>query len=185
MFARMLVLVAIVIQCGACVGESGSSQNTAPKEVRGEDDFVNPVFACPSGNVVEPGEGYPHPLQQFPITEQPERSVAQLQDFCARMQERFSGVEMSVAEAQRVYEAIPQVLNIRDESFGMPSPEDAPIPEVDLTARVMLRKVSEERYELFYYTIGCGRTYSLYEIELKASGALVREIEIWSESSDC
>ena len=185
MFARVLMFVAILVNCGACTGESGSAQSADPKEARNEDVFVNPTFECPTDKIVEPKDGYPHPRQQFPVTEQSERSVAQLQDFCARMQERFAGAELSLAEAQRVYAAIPQVLSIQDESYGMPSPEDPPVAELDLSTRVMLRKLAENRYELFYFTIGCGRTYSLYEIELNESGAQVRQIEVWSESSDC
>ena len=101
------------------------------------------------------------------------------------MQERFADSGMTVSEAGRVYEAIPSVLHISDESYGMPSPDDPPIPPVDLESRVMLRKIAEDRYELFFFQIGCGRHYLLYELDLTAPKAMARKIESWSEIFPC
>lgn len=182
---KLLMLSLSVFLLVACSKESNPSNNAEPESAAGEEPFVNPVFECGSKNVVEPGEGYPHPLQQFPFTDKQERSVAELQNFCERMQTRFAESGMTDEEAQRVYEAIPRVLNIADESYGMP-PDDAAAPgPVDLSTRVMLRKLGEDRYELFYFTIGCGRNYSLYEIDLSETEPQQKQIEEWSETSPC
>ena len=184
MFFRAVVLLGATLLL-ACSDDADPSENAARVALRSGEVFVNPVFPCPTERVVEPGTGYPHPVRQFPATSEPEQSVAHLKDFCVRMQERFATSGMSRDEAARVYDAIPTVLHIADEAYGMPSPDEKPPPPVDLQSRVMLRKVGEDQYELFYYTIGCGRNYSWYELVLTESGAQVREIESWSETFPC
>jgi hypothetical protein len=101
------------------------------------------------------------------------------------MAERFTESGMTETEAKRVYGAIPSVLTISDESYDMPSPDDPAIPPVVLESRVMLRKVAEGRYELFFFRIGCGRNYSLYELDMTDKGVFAREIESWSERAPC
>jgi hypothetical protein len=168
----------------ACSGDPDSSRHDASLGVDSL-TFQNPEFECATENLVEPDQGYPHPVRQFPFTPEPDRPVAELEDFCARMQERFAEPGLTDSEARSVYEVIPTVLNIQDEPYGMPSPEQPPPPEVELTERVQLRKIEEDRYEIFFFTIGCGRNYSLYELTLTETGAEVRPIERWSESSPC
>jgi hypothetical protein len=183
---KMIVpLIMISALLGACGGDSDQPSERVSKIEPGPDEtFVNPEFECPSANVVEPGEGYPYPLQEFPRSVDPNRSVAQLEEFCTRMAARFAESGLTVAEAKQVYEAIPAALTIRDEPYDMPSPDEPPLPPVDLESRVMLRKVGEGRYELFYFTIGCGRDYSLYELDLTGN-AQARQIESWAERAEC
>lgn len=179
----LFLLLAVV--CG-CESEPLPSQSKVGAAVlQSDEDFVNPEFECPTGDVVEPGEGYPHPIQDYPHSPPGERTIAQIEGFCTRMQERFAESGLTVTEAARVYEAIPTVLNIRDESYGMPSPDVPPPPPVDLESRVMLKKIAADRYELFFYRIGCGRHYSLYELDLTGAEAKARKIESWSEIFPC
>jgi hypothetical protein len=77
------------------------------------------------------------------------------------------------------------VLNIRDEAYGMPSPDVPPPPPVVLESRVMLKKIAPDLFELFFYQIGCGRHYSLYELDLTGAEPLARKIESWSETFPC
>ncbi len=186
MIVRFIPILLSIAVFGACENDSPPSHTKAISVDSHKDEvFVNPEFECATDDVVEPGEGYPHPLQQFPRSSEVERTIAQLEEFCARMRERFAESGLTVAEAGRVYEAIPTVLNISDGSYGMP-PHDGPeIPPVDLESRVMLRKIAEDRYELYFYQIGCGRNYSLYELDLSHPEAKIREIESWSESFPC
>jgi hypothetical protein len=186
MILRIIPLLLSLAVFGAC-------ENDAPPpgdkviEVGAPNDevFVNPEFECATDDLVEAGEGYPHPLKQFPRSREVARTIAQLEDFCSRMQERFAEPGLTVAEAERVYEVIPTVLNISDGSYGMPGPGGSEIPPVALESRVMLRKIADDRYELYYYQIGCGRNYYLYELDLSLPDPVTRLIESWSESFPC
>lgn len=179
----LFLLLAVV--CG-CENEPLPSQNKAGEVVlQGDEVFINPEFECPTGDVVEPGEGYPHPFKVFPHSPPGERTIAQLEGFCERMRERFSESGLTVTEAGRVFEAIPTVLNIKDGSYGMPGPGNPQLPPVDLETRVMLKKIAADRYELFFYQIGCGRHYLLYELDLTGGEAKARQIESWSENYPC
>lgn len=186
MILRFIPLFLALTFLFGCGGDPDQPQGTVIKvEPVDHEVFINPEFGCLSASVVEPGEGYPHPLQDFPRSADPERSVSQLEDFCGRMAERFAESGMTETEAKRVYGTIPSVLTISDESNDMPSPDDPAIPPVVLESRVMLRKVAEGRYELFFFRIGCGRNYSLYELDLTDEGVFAREIESWSERDPC
>ncbi len=75
-------------------------------------------------------------------------------------------------------------LYLHNETYGMPGPE-RPKPFI-FEKQVMLRKVTEEKYEIFYYHIGCGRNYTHREIYLE-NGKIVQvaRVESWSESFPC
>ncbi len=175
-------VLSMILLVGAC---SGGSDPNDESDARLGDMHVNPEFECPTAEVVETDMGYPHPVLQYPHSEPPERSVAELQAFCRRVQELFADSGLTESEARRVYAAIPTVLAITDDPVGMPSSDDPPQPPVDLTSRVMLRKIDEDIYEIFYYTFGCGRNYFVYEIDLSGQGARARPVEAWSESQPC
>ena len=175
-----------LVALGFSLGECGNHPaRPVTDEITGHDPHANPVFECPTSTIVEPGNGYPHPIQQFPVSTQPERSVAQLREFCARMTERFSTPNLSRAEALRVYAEIPKVLTIADGSYGTPDPSAPLPPPVNLPDRVRLRRIGVDRYELFYFTIECGRNYRHYEITLTPSSPVLRELETWSEAFPC
>lgn len=149
--------------------------------------FRNPKFSCPSSDVVE---GY---YQQYPFEPQ-QKSVTELEDFCARMKQRFANSNMTNKEAEQFYTLLKEtngqwlpdghLLYLHNESYGMPGPE-RPKPFV-FEKQVMLRKVTEEKYEIFYYHIDCGRNYTHEEISLDNGNITqVTTVEIWSESYPC
>ena len=150
MILRIIPLLLSLAVFGACENDAPSSGDKVIEVGAPKDEvFVNPEFECATEEVVESGEGYPHPIKQFPRSREVARTIAQLEDFCSRMQERFAEPGLTVAEAGRVYEVIPTVLYINDGSYGMPSPGDPKIPPVALESRVMLRKIADDRYELY------------------------------------
>jgi hypothetical protein len=186
MMIKMIPLFLLLAAVGGCENEPLPSQDKLAEAVSPSDEvFVNPDFICATTDLVEPGEGYPHPFQDHPFSQRGERSIAQLEGFCQRMQEHFSESGLTVTEAARVYEAIPAVLTITDGSYGMPPDNESPRGPVVLEERVMLKKVAENRYELFFYRIGCGRHYSRYELDLTGPEPEARILERWAEMFPC
>lgn len=177
-FSALVLLAAF----WGCTGDPRVSSGEADA---GSAFYQNPEFECPTAAVMEPEQGYPHPVLKFPYSSEPKRPVKDLEDFCARMQDRFKDSGLTDLEARRVLEVIPTMLNIHDEPAGMPAPGEPPPAPVDLTKRVMLRKLEEGRYEIFFFTVGCGRNYSLYELVTTSSDSEVRPLERWSEASPC
>jgi hypothetical protein len=55
-----------------------------------------------------------------------------------------------------------------------------------ITKQVMVKKVTDDKYETFFYHIGCGINYDYMEVIL-AQGVFDRYnlIERWSESNTC
>jgi hypothetical protein len=155
--------------------------------------FRNPKFSCPSSDVVEPGVTYPYPIQQYPPPPQL-KPVAELKDFCAEMRQRFADSNMTNKEAEQFYALLKEtngqrlpngrLLNFRNGTYGMPGSE-RPKPFI-FEKQVMLIKITEEKYEIFYYFIGCGRWYTHEEIYLEnGSITQVTTVEKWSESYPC
>ncbi len=149
--------------------------------------FRNPKFSCPSSDVVE---GY---YQQYPFEPQ-QKSVTELEDFCARMKQRFANSNMTNKEAEQFYALLKEangqrlpdgrLLNFRNGTYGMPGSE-RPKPFI-FEKQVMLKKITEEKYEIFYYIIGCGRNYTHEEIYSENGNMTqVTTIEKWRESYPC
>ena len=148
--------------------------------------FRNPKFSCPSSDIVEP-------VQQYPSAPQ-KKSVAEVKDFCARMKQHFIDSNIDNKEAEQFYASLKAtngkrlpdgyLLNLHNETYGMPGPEQ-PKPFV-FEKQVMLKKITEEEYEIFYYWIGCGRNYNHMKIYLE-NGSITRVtmLEMWSESYPC
>ena len=155
-------------------------------DARAQQPFVNDLFACPSQGIVEPKEGYPYPFKQYPYEEDGSRSVAQLASFCQEMEDKFSNSNMSVAEAEALYAALDSTLTIRDESYGMPSPNAPPHAPVKIRERVAVRKLDDSTYELFFYDIGCGKNYSYTRAKRDENDKVqLTPIESWGESYPC
>lgn len=155
--------------------------------------FKNPQFRCPSPDVVEPDAGFPRPVQQYPL-ESEQKSVSELKDFCARMKQRFANSNMTVKEAEAFYALLKENndksfpdgnrLTFRNGSYGMPGPK--PRKPFIFEEQVRLKKITSEKYEIFYYTIGCGVNYIHEEVHLERSKITqVLTAEIWREAYPC
>jgi hypothetical protein len=178
--ALWLLVLATILLLGGCASSPSAT-------------FSNPKFPCPSSDVVEPDAGYPHPAQQYPP--EPEiKSVAELKDFCARMKERFADSNMTIREAKEFYALLEKnnakrlpdgnLLSFGNGSYGMPGLER--LKPFVFEKQVSLKKITAEKYEIFYYFIGCGLNYTHEEILLE-DGKIrqLTPIEIWSEMYPC
>lgn len=172
----ILILVVASLFLGSCARDPSAT-------------FRNPSFRCPSREVVESSRGYP-----FPQSKDGVKSVKDLKAFCKRMSERFDESNLTVGEADRFYALLRannetvlpggQFLFFSNGTYAMPGPE-APEPFV-FEKQVKLKKLSDDRYEIFYYHIDCGRNYSHMEFYLQ-DGALVdyEYLDSWGESFPC
>lgn len=110
------------------------------------------------------------------------------------MKKRFRHSNMTVKEAEQLYTLLKEanerrlpdgrLLNFSNGTYGMPGPKP-PEPFV-FEKQVMLRKITEGEYEIFYYYIDCGRNYMHEEVYLD-NGIIVRvtRLEGWGESFPC
>ena len=153
--------------------------------IAGNITFENASFPCPSDQVREPGQGYPYPIRQD-TGEQ--KSVSELEEFCSRMKQRFSQSGMNVTEAAKIFSLLKADNNdklpwLHNECYGMPVCEPEPFV---LDRQVMIKKIDDKEYELFYYFIGCGTNYHHLKIFMEQNRIARYEIfERWSESFPC
>lgn len=72
---------------------------------------------------------------------------------------------------------------LHNECYGMPVCEPEPFV---LDRQVMIKKIDDKEYELFYYFIGCGTNYHHLKIFIEQNKIASYEfIERWSESFPC
>jgi hypothetical protein len=172
----VLVLAGLALFLGSCAPDPSSP-------------FRNPKFRCPSRDVVEPGRGYP-----YPQSSDGKKSVRELKDFCATMDRRFNESNLTVEEAEHFYDLLKannrtslpggQYLFFANGTYGMPGPE---VPEPFIfEEQVRLKKLSSEKYEIFYYHVDCGLNYTHMEFYLK-DGVLVGYgyLDTWQENFPC
>ncbi len=141
----------------------------------------NPIISC----ALKENED---PVKQFPYGDQV-GMAAGLQEFCGRMQKRFSRSELSSREADQVYKALFAAKWLREGGYGMPSPDlpaTKPLTLGDYKKRMALRKISENRYEAYYSYINCGTNYEYAQVWLEG-GAVARQerLEAWSGLYPC
>ena len=112
-----------------------------------------------------------------------------LEDFCERMNDRFTNSQMSTEEAMSVYELLYASGVLFNEPVGMPDPE-LPITEESMDSfmqRVALQKITEESFYIFYLKRGCGFTYFYGQFTLPDSPVRLslNPIEVWRASVPC
>lgn len=150
--------------------------------------FKNPKFPCPSS------DAHKLEISQVGLPKPEEKSVADLKDFCARMKQHFANSNMTVKEAEEFYILLEENndrsfpngnrLTFRNGSYGMPGPE--PRKPFVFERQMMVKKITLEKYEIFYYFIGCGMNYIHEEIYLEQNEIIQAiKIESWSEIYPC
>jgi hypothetical protein len=148
-----------------------------------KNSFANPDFPCPTDKVFEPGEGDPHPQDEIGP-----RPVAALKEFCQGMKKRFAQSNMSTAEAQEFYSLLgsddnKQIPRLHNECYGMPMCRLEPFV---IEKQVMIKKISSDEYELFFYNIGCGTNY--FHVDVLIENGVISKytvLQIWSENFPC
>ena len=147
--------------------------------------FENLIFPCPTDQVREEEQGYPYPIRQDTGEH---KSVSELEEFCSRMNQRFSQSGMNVTETAEIYSLLKADNNVNlpwlhNECYGMPVCVEEPFV---LEKQVMIKKIDNEEYELFYYWIGCGTNYHHMKIFIEQNKIARYEIfEWWSENYPC
>jgi hypothetical protein len=72
---------------------------------------------------------------------------------------------------------------LQNECYGMPVCD--PIP-FSMEQQVMLKKINNEEFEVFYYRIGCGTNYTYMRIFIEEGKiSRVDHLDSWSESFPC
>ena len=174
-----LILVELAVYLGGCASDPSAT-------------LKNPSFRCPSGDVVEPDEGDPSPVQAYPPPGG-QRSVAELKDICRRMKRRFADSNLTVEEAGQFYALLKEnnektppegrLHNFTNGTYGFPTGPGDPFV---FEKQIMLRKISEEKYEIFYSYIDCGRNYAYLGLYLENEDLIaVIELENRRENYPC
>lgn len=145
------------------------------------DGWRNPVINCG----LKPNED---PVKQYPYGDQI-GTAAGLEEFCRRMQERFSHSELTTAEADQVYRTLFAAGWLREGSYGMPGPGVTPPkpPTLkDYKGRIAIRKVATDSYEIFYSYTNCGTNFEYMQLTVANGKIMLQErLEGWSGSFPC
>ena len=185
--AQPSFLLVILLLASGCVYNPSAAYN--PSAV-----YMNPDFSCPSSKIVEPDTGYPFPIQQYPfVPNDSQKSVTELKDFCARMKLLFEESNLTVREAGQFYALLegsngkvlpggPQLF-LHNDCYGMPLCDVEPFV---MNKQVMLKKVTNDEYEIFLYDIYCGINYTHWAIHLELGVITgITLVDRWSESFPC
>jgi hypothetical protein len=103
------------------------------------------------------------PSFEFEDLNKPEQEESPVQTFIVRNNKHFSSSNgLKLLEADNIYRKLFEKGVFKNESVGMPSPDDEPYVETldDFKQRVALRKTKQDgTYEFFLLKTGCGYTY--------------------------
>ena len=149
------------------------------------DFYLNPTYEYPRWDALEAANIGVEPIKQYPRASETSYSVSELEEFCTSIKEKFRCSHASHREAEDFLELLSQHLTIVDGSFGMPSPDFPSGGPVDLRERVLLRRISGTEWEIFYYKIGCGISYTYSRVLSDGTNLHIDPIERWSESYPC
>ena len=185
-----LVILMVLVGCSKVSGmpraDINGSTPTAIETIAPQ-EFINADFPCPSKDIVEPNQGYPHPYKQSD-PDSGEKSVAEMKGFCARMKQRFADSGMNNIEAASIYAILASddqdyIPWLHNECYAGPMCDVEPF---EMSRQVMVKRISATQYELFYYWIGCGINYHHMVIVVEGGAIQGAEmIERWSESYTC
>lgn len=112
-----------------------------------------------------------------------------LNDFCQRINEKFSESGLSRAEADSIYTRLFLSGMIKNEATEMPDP-DNPMPAEsleDFKSRVALMANPDGGYFIFYRKSGCGFTYFYGTLNIDTgNGAInIKPVEVWRAIVPC
>jgi hypothetical protein len=149
-------------------------------------EYINPSYSFPSPYIKEKGYGYPYPSRIYPGLQREINKLEKFLEFCDYIKKQFTDSDMTIKEAEEFYGILEKYLKIRDEYYGMPAPNSPEPKPVKLKDRVMIKKLNDTQYVIFYYEIGCGCTYIYSEGIMDSEGKInIENIEVWKENNPC
>lgn len=118
-----------------------------------------------------------------------ENNEAGLKDFLDRTNSKFRESEISIEEANNVYEMLHESGMLFNEPTGMPDPDEPRSRETvdDLKKRIAIRKKDENTYYIFFVRTSCGFTYfyGCFSMPDEADNLNLQPIESWRASVPC
>ena len=149
-------------------------------------EYINPSYSFPAPHIKEKDHGYPYSSRVYPS---PDRGINQLPKFikfCDHIKKHFIESNMTIEEADEFYALLERHLKISDGYYGMPSPSLPKPKPVKLKDRVMIKKLNDTQYTIFYYEVGCGCSYIYSEVVKDSEDKLkIEKIEVWKEHNPC
>ena len=148
-----------------------------------DEEYINPRSGIPFMKVKEKGDGYPYATRTFPHSEYL-YTVTLFYTFCSFIEDRFEFSNMTNEEAEKIH-ALLDEFEYLEGQWGMPSP-DYKRRKFNVRKRIMLKKISNSAYEIFYHLTGCGAT--IYYSRITIINGKIHEkepIEKWRLNSPC
>jgi hypothetical protein len=149
------------------------------------EEYRNPDLKFPSRYLKELDFGEPYPRKEYPNPYNDRVTVRQFNLFIESIKQEFKTSNCTNLEASTLINLLKNYITISDGSYGMPSPDDPPQEVQNLSERVLIKKINDNLYHIFYYKFGCGRTYFYQEVIPKNRTLKLNSIEIWREFYSC
>jgi hypothetical protein len=113
-----------------------------------------------------------------------------LAHFCRRMNDRFSTSNISVSEANKVYELLVLSGLTLDEQLGMPDPNLSQIKDNSISIfsnKIAILKIDDTTFEIFFKKTGCGVTFiwGRFEWPIQPENLSIITLESWRASFPC
>jgi len=180
----LIGFVAALVLISGCIQPTTPESQPTPQQPA--EKWFNPEINCTINDRETPIKQYPYNPN---LTDEERIDPIGMLDFCSRMSQEFDESNLNVDEANEIYTVLFNAKILRDESYGMPSPDAPPKSELsidELKKRIAIKKTGEHEYETFYSKISCGTNYShtILTIENKEI-TNTEEIERWSGSYPC
>ena len=120
-----------------------------------DEEYINPRSGILSRQVKEKGEGYPYAARIYPYS-QSMYTVTDFNMFCSMIESRFEYSNMTNEEAEKIHAMLDE-FEYREGQWGFPSP-DHKKRKFNVRKRIILKKISNSNYEIFYHLTSCGAT---------------------------
>lgn len=181
----VLITILIVITLGIIAVIVYYQQDGESNQIVSGDIWQNPKFDCAL-------KGSESPIKQYPSEPDQDYQESDLLEFCERMNELFENSSLTNQEADKIYQIIVDANFIVHGCYGMPPcnignktyTRDQKIG--GMKNKLALRKIDNNKYEIFFHRTGCGINYHYMEINIEDSQIIEREgVESWSASSPC
>ncbi len=111
-----------------------------------------------------------------------------LQKFCAALHNHFALSNISVPQAEAIYNWIEQSGFNLNETMGLPDPDEPNInAPKDYKNKIMLKHKEANFYEIFFVKIGCGKTYFYGKFNYTCPNSTFNllPIEVWRAIAPC
>lgn len=148
-----------------------------------DEEYINPRSGILFKKVKEKGDGYSYAARIYPYS-QSMYTVTAFNMFCSLIESRFEYSNLTNEEAEKIYAMLDE-FEYHEEQWGFPSP-DIKKSKFNVRKRIMLKKISNSNYEIFYHLTGCGAT--IYYSRITVSNGKIfnkQPIEKWRIRYPC